>query len=325
MRASVYRRLTPLVDAQLGVVTAAQLREAGIDHELPRREGWTRLAHGLWVATDAPSDEQLLVGLDLYAPGSLASGALACRWWGIRHAADLPGVDALVEHGTTLLGGPLVRLRQSRHLLDGVEHKGRTVAPTLRAIADAARWSPWLQDARAVVLAALADRRIDRVELGQEADRCPARRSTDLLRALDDWDRGARSAPEAEAADALLALAGAGPQSFLLNPEVWVDGVLLGAPDGLVVDAGLAWEMDSVEFHGSSSSLDATLQRHQRFSDAGFELLHATPTRMRAARNAWAADVANRAASRMGTWRPPAGFVVVPKGPLLGAQHGSAV
>jgi hypothetical protein len=137
---------------------------------------------------------------------------------------------------------------------------------------------------------------------------------------LDDWDRGARSAPEAEAADAVLALEA---PAFLLNPEIRLDGQLLGSPDGWLIDAGLGWEMDSVEFHGDAASLDATFARHRRFDDAGLGLLHATPSRMRADRRAWARDVLARAVRRR-PWSPPPGLVVVPTGPLLGGPRVAA-
>ncbi len=93
------------------------------------------------------------------------------------------------------------------------------------------------------------------------------------------------SAPEAEAADALLAR-GRDTPPFLLNPELRLDGVLIGIPDGWIPSAGIGWEMDSVEQHGSTNDLDATLLRHERFADAGLALRHITPTRFRGARRA---------------------------------------
>lgn len=139
MRATVLHQVQPLLDAQLGVVTTMQLRAAGVDHELPRRERWLRLAHGIWSSIDPPEDEQLLEGLRLYAPAAVPSGSLACRWYGLRHVPDVVGVDGLVPHGTTLLGGPSLRLRQTRRPAEGVVVRGRTVAPVDRAVADAAR------------------------------------------------------------------------------------------------------------------------------------------------------------------------------------------
>jgi hypothetical protein len=198
------------------------------------------------------------------------------------------------------------------------------VAPPVRAVADAARWCG-LQDARAVVLAALADGALQRAALQTELDAGARRTAGQLRRSLEDWDRGARSAPEAEAADALLAVGGTAPPRFLLNPELRLHGRLLGRPDGWLVDAGTGWEMDSVEFHGEAALLDATFTRHQRFADAGLELLHATPARLRTDRRAWARDVVGRARSRTAAgWRAPAGLEVVPTGPLLGGAGAAA-
>lgn len=323
MRSAVARRVRPVLDGQLGVISSAQLREAGVDLEVPRREGWTRLAGGLWCVAEEPDDEQLLAALAVYAPGALASGPVGCRWWRLRHAPPDHAAHALVPHGTTLLGGPLLVLRQTRRMPDGVQHRGRQLAPVARCVADAARWTPRLQDARAVVLAGLADRRTTADALRAELAAGQRRGSLALRRALDDWHRGARSAPEAEAADALLHVPGGGPPPFLLNPELWLDGVLLGSPDGWVPGAGLGWELDSREFHGAAEDLDDTLRRHQRFSDAGIELLHATPTRLRTAPARWATDVVQRSARRTG-WRAPRGLVVVPVGPVLAPSAAAA-
>jgi hypothetical protein len=323
MRRSVDSRVRPVVDAQLGVITSAQLRELHVDLEVPRREGWLRLADGTWSVVDEPDDEQLLVALQLYAPGALASGALACRWHGIRYAPAAPGCDALAAHGRTLLGGPLLRLRQTRRMPVGVEVRHRSVAPVARAVADTARWTRSLRDARAVVLSALGDRRVVRDDLLEDLQDGPSRTARLLRRALDDWERGARSAPESEAADAVLALPDrwASPP-FLLNPELWLDGAMLGSPDGWMPSAGLGWEIDSHEFHGGQTSLDSTLARHQRFDDAGLVLLHVTPSRLRAAPAVWAADVARRARARIEQGcRPPSDLVVVPRGPALRPGH----
>jgi hypothetical protein len=184
-------------------------------------------------------------------------------------------------------------------------------------VADAARWTTSLQEARAVVLAALQRRRTTVGALEAEQRAGGLRDVARLDRALVDWQRGARSAPEAEAADAVLAL-GEGAPPFLLNPELRLDGVLLGTPDGWIPSAGIGWEMDSVEHHGSPDDLDATLLAHELFSEAGLRLRHVTPWRFRRDSRAWASDLADRARARgRQGWRSPDGLVVVPRGPLL--------
>lgn len=318
MRPSVARRLAPVLRDQLGVITSAQLRTAGVDLEVPRREGWLRLASGLWVVSQEPSDDQLLVALERYAPAAVASGALACRRHDLPYPPLDPGCSALAPHGATLLGGPLITVHQTRHMPVGQVVQAHRIAPVARAVADAARWTTSLQEARAVVLGALQRRRTTAPALEAEQSAGALRNSARLSRALDDWYRGAFSAPEAEAADALLALGGSTP-AFLLNPELRLNGVLIGVPDGWIPSAGLGWEMDSVQNHGSASDLDATLSRHERFSDAGFSLRHITPARFRTDRDGWATDLAARAQRQQG-WAPPPGLVVVPRGPLLGGS-----
>jgi hypothetical protein len=103
---------------------------------------------------------------------------------------------------------------------------------------------------------------------------------------------------------------------FLLNPEIWLDGVLVGVPDGYVPSLGFGWELDSLRHHGSSDDLAHTFDRHQDFGDIHVELLHVVPARMRREPAAWAVSVRERARGRAG-WSPPAGLVVVPRGPLL--------
>ena len=319
MRPSVARRIAPVLAQQIGVITSSQLHAAGVDLEVPRREGWLRLAVGLWVVGQ-PTDEQLLTALLLYAPAALASGSVACRWHALRYPPAQVGCHAVVPHGVTLLGGPLLTVHQTRHMPAADIVRSRAVAPVARAVADAARWTTSLQEARAVVLAALHRRRTTVTALEAELRAGALRDSARLARALSDWHRGARSAPEAEAADALLALAG-GPPPFLLNPQLRLDGVLLGTPDGWIPSVGMGWEMDSEEHHGDRDDLDRTLRRHECFADAGLVLRHVTPARFRRNSRAWATDIADRARVRaQAGGRPPHGLVVVPRGPLLASR-----
>lgn len=314
MRSHTLARVAAIAAAQHGVVTSAQLVEAGLDLRLPRTGCWQQLAPRTWAVNDDVDDVQLLQAIRLYAgEDAVPSGALACRRHRLR---DVPGstADALVSHGRTLLGGGRVRLHQTRRLPDPVVRDGWGIAPLPRAVADASRWSSSLQAVRGLVLAAVADRRTTAEALRVELDDGPRRGSAHLARALTDADRGASSAPEAEAADIALTLRGL--VAFLLNPEIWLDGVLLGRPDGYLPELGLGWELDSLRHHGSSDDLARTLERHQAFSRAGIELLHVVPAVMRRDPGAWATALTARARARAG-WTQPRGLAVVPAGPLL--------
>lgn len=314
MRTRTSALLADLASAQHGVVTAAQLTQLHLDRRLPRRQGWPLLAPGTWSTTGHVDDQQLMEAARLYAgPEAVVSGALACRRYQLRDVPDAP-CDVLVEHGRRLIGGGRLRLHQTRRLPDAVLVGGWPVAPLSRAVADACRWSPSLQAVRALALAAVGDGRTTASELSSELGAGPRRGSAHLARALSDAEGGARSAPEAEAADVLLGTAGL--PRFLLNPELRLDGALVGLPDGYFPSLGLGWEADSLRHHGSSADLERTLGRHQRFVDAGVELLHVVPAALRRDPAGWAGSVADRARRRRG-WQPPAGLTVVPHGPLL--------
>jgi hypothetical protein len=304
----------PLLKAQHGVVTLAQLREKKVDRRLPRRQGWTELAPQTWCRCDdgGPSDAQLIEAARLYTGGAaVASGVLACRAHRLRDVPDCDGVDVLLPHGTRLRGSGQVRVHQTTRLPAAVTRSDLRVAPSARAVADAARWRADLRDVRALVLAALADGYVSEEHVRREHDDGHRHGRLTLTTALVDWHRGARSAPEAEAADALLALRRPLPP-FLLNPRLAVDGRFLGMPDGWFPGWGVGWEVDSLRHHGGSRELASTLARHEDFAAAGLALLHVVPAVLRQDPGAWARDVAARLRER-GRGGEPVGLTCLPQ------------
>lgn len=306
MRARNRSRLEPLLD--LPVVDGAQLRQAGLQARALRRAGWLELAPRVWAPT--PDDDRLLAAAQRYAgDDAVPTGPFACRRHRLRDVPDVVGLDVLVPHGRHLRATDWVRPRQTSRLPTAVRRGDVTVAPVARALVDTGRWCDDLAAVRAVVLGAVADGRVDARDLEHEvlAGRRPGR---DLvLRAVEDARRGARSAPEAEAADAVAA---ALDVPFLLNPRLALDGRFLGMPDGYLPGLGIGWEVDSRRHHGSSTDLAATLRRHQDFSLAGVELEHVVPAVLRRDPAAWgrafAATVRRRQASGAGD---PPGLLVV--------------
>ena len=136
----------------------------------------------------------------------------------------------------------------------------------------------------------------------------------ELRRALGDVEAGARSAPEAEAADVLGAAVRAGRlPPFLLNPDVFIDGELLLSPDIWLLGSGVGGELDSRRFHSSQAALDDTLARHARAERRGVVLVHRSPSRFRQDPQGFVAELAARVAE---VPQPP-GLVVVPRGPVL--------
>jgi hypothetical protein len=154
--------------------------------------------------------------------------------------------------------------------------------------------------------------------------RCPAHQSRPIRRPGRGLRRVARPPGELGPGDA----AGRPPRTrsgplppYLLNPDVFLDGTLLGSPDAWFVGLGLGDEVDSREWHEEVDALDATLLRHERFTGAGLHLNHGTPGRFRSNPRAHLDKLARLVDERKALSVPePPGLVVLGRGPLLPAR-----
>ena len=208
----------------------------------------------------------------------------------------------------------LVRVRRCAGLagvgtreLDGL----RVVGPA-RAVFDAALDGMTLGDVRGLVLGGVADGRVTAAQLRAVLAAEPHNGTGLLRRALRDADRGCASPPEAELVDGLV---GCG-YPFLVNPELRINGILLGYPDTWFVGRGCGAEMDSRERHEGDDAFDATLARHDRFGAHGLLLAHLTPRRFRASPRLATTAVLDVVRARSG-WTEPRGLEVIARGPVL--------
>jgi hypothetical protein len=303
------------------VVTVADLRAAGVDPDVARRAvaagTWRDLLPGAWLrAFDEPRRDQVQqAALGVLGPGAMLSGVDACLALELRDVPADPLTTVLVGPSVQRDLGPQVRLVRTADVPDFFVRAGRRFAEPQRAVLDAARSCDVLQDVRALVLAAVADCWVSVDGTREALDAGPRRGSALCRRALIDAELGAASAPEAEAADVVRPeVARRRLPPFVLNRELWLDGRLLGAPDGWLPGLGLGWELDSVRHHGSSAGLDATLRRHDGFTRAGLELLHLTPARLRRDPRAFVLELRDRVAVRAAMAAPePPGLVLGPR------------
>jgi hypothetical protein len=319
-----------LARPRAGVISRQQLVRAHFDHELPSREAaagrWQRVLPGIYVVGSAsPTFEQRCHASLLHA-GRRAeiTGAAGCQLHNIaqRDSGDLH-VVVLVPHATRKVSHDFCELVRTRTVPPAVDlaapgQARLLVAPMVRCVADAVRHAEDLADARALACRAARDQRLDWQGLAEAATR-PGRGAGHLSRVVRDLEDGVRSAPEGELHDVLLRAARKGQvPPYLLNPEVYVDGQLIGSPDAWFPGLGLGDEMDSREWHEETGLLDATLLRHEAFTSHGLALNHTTPARFRASPAAHLAKLAALTQERRAMLRPePAGLVVLARGPLL--------
>jgi hypothetical protein len=179
-----------------------------------------------------------------------------------------------------------------------------------RAVVDATRALRSLRDIRGIVLGAVADGTVTAHDLAEPL--AAGRRDGSALtrRAIRDAVRGCVSPPEAELVDELVGRR----VPFYANPQVLLDGVLLGTPDVWLVGTGTGGEVDSQERHGDDRAVENTYDRHERFALAGLQLVHVSVRRIRSNVTEAADHLLTRA--RAGP-PPPRGLAVVPRGPLL--------
>lgn len=314
-----------------GVVTATELRAAGVDPRVVSRlvssGRWTRLWHGTYLTSpEVPSDVARAHAALKHAcvrhsdagpaPQPVVSGLAGARAVGLRWVPEGERVQVLV--------GPEVHRRSHEHVLvrrtadvAGIRPwswHGVPLADPARLVVDGGRECRSLRDVRGLVLGAVADGRTTPAELHALLDAGAVGGTALTRRAVRDAERGAASPPEAELVDELV---GSG-LPFYANPDVRVDGRLVGRFDVYLVGTGVGGEMDSQERHGEREALDETLRRHERAARSGLELLHVTPARFRSDPQAFLSDVRRAVARRRSVGLgEPAGLELVPRGPLL--------
>ncbi len=321
MSSAAIRRAVHLARRSHGILTTKQLLSAGFRDGMAKRQvlagHWQRPARGVYV-----THARELTGLELgHAAAALAgdrvvlSGLVVVRELGLRWVPSSPGVLALVDAEVRTPSSGRITLRRTKQFdaLQTWRRDGLELAPAERAVIDAARELSNLRDVRGVVLGAVADRWATPADLRVVLDGTARNGSGLVRRALTDADRGCASPPEAELVDALI---GCG-RPFYVNPQLLVDGALLGSPDVWFPDCGLGGEVDSAERHGSDGDVENTYDRHERMSARGIELAHVSVRRIRRDATEAAAWLLGRAAAAVQTASPPKGLVVVPRGPLL--------
>lgn len=303
-----------------GLLTRAALVQAGLNPDLGDRRArdgtGLRLAPSTYrLESGAPTDAQLVAAAQAHAGDDLVvTGLVGCRLLGLVDVPDDGRVEVLVPAKRRRVSTEHVRVQPTTRPPRFWVVEGVRVAEPHRAVIDAALRLRALREVRALLLGAVCGRwcSVDRLREELEAR---ARNGTGLCRrVLRDAAAGARSAPEAEVAEVAAAAVRAGRiPTFLLNPTLLMDGVVIGEPDGWFLGLGLGWEVESRRHHAEDETFDATLARHDRFGGYGLQLLHVTPRRARLLGDAYAGVLEAAVRARRQAAQPePRGLVVRP-------------
>jgi hypothetical protein len=302
-----------------GLLTPYLLRSVGISRDAAERAVkaglWSRPVRGHYVPhARSLTPLELARGAAAYVGSPcVVTGLLALSRHRVPWLPEIAGAHVLVADSVrTVSAGPYhVQRTPQWNALPTESAGGLQWAPPERAVIDAARTARSLREARGLVLGVVGAGLATPADLSAVLATTRRNGSGFARRAVRDAERGCASPPEAELVDALLPLR----VPFLVNPEIWVDGVHLGNSDVWILGTAVGGEVESRQWHEGAEAEESTYDRHERFVAAGLDLVHLGVRRMRSDLPAAARYLVQRA--QAGPPLPP-GLVVVPRGPLLG-------
>ena len=263
--------------AQEGLVTYAQLRDAGvssatISHRTRTGGPWQRVLPGIYLVTrGAPTPPQRRRAVLLYAGDpALLTGVVGLGMHGLRYLPADPAtapVHVLIPHQRRRTSAGFALVERTRRFPDGPDSRLGPVAPLARCLFDASRRYNHVRNTRAMVLEALQRGLVDLADIAAEVGDGQRRWTAILRGVVDDASSGVASAPEAEFRDLVVR---SGLVEPLWNANLYTpNGTFVARPDGYHPDLGLAVQVDSRDHHSRGDKWDDTLRRMSRMAAAG--------------------------------------------------------
>lgn len=275
----------------------------------PQGGVWQRPLPGVVLLHNGtPTEIERTSAALLYAgPGAVLTGASALRRHGLRSVPSTEAIEVLVPASRHRASARFVVVERTVRPPTPVVLGGFPCADVGRAVVDHCRR---LRDLRAVraLSAEAVQRRLCAIEtLVEELRQAQRQRTARIRSAMDGVLAGIRSALEAEFRD-LLRRGGVPEPQYnvdLLTPA----GRFICAPDGWYADAGVATEVDSVEWHATRQGWEDTQARRGRMAAHGITVVPVTHQRMRTDPMGLLEDLKKALAT--GSQRPPLPLVAV--------------
>ena len=272
--------------SRCGAIRVTALAELGVPPRTVYRRcvpggPWQRPLPGIVLLTNTPPTRRQRVEAALLygGPGAQVTGLEACRLHGLRNVPDHPGVHVLVPRDRRLHSSDYVIVERTTRLPEPVVRDEVPVAPLVRSVLDAARRLKRHDPVRALITEAVQRGRVHPRWLVHELETGSQRGTAVPREVLKDVMAGARSVAEI---DAMRVWERTGLPEPLWNvPLRGPDGKHIGTPDAWFAEAGLAWEIDSYEFHFRREDYAGTVSRNARYAAAGIFVLQTLPARMR--------------------------------------------
>lgn len=273
--------------SQEGVVKATTLESLEITSKTIYRNclpggPWQRVLPGIILLHNGkPTRREMVIAALLYAgPDAMVTGAEACRRYGLQVPEQYPETDVhvLVPQRHKVLSSEFVTVERTWRLPGAWVREGIRLAPTVRATTDAVRRLRTEEPIGRLFVEAVQRGRCSPRELAREIDEGTKRGTAVPRRLLAEW-LDLRSVAELWAKELAQRLA-VPPTHW--NPELRdAAGNYVGCPDGWWEDVGLAWEIDSFDFHFYRDGYRRTLARNNRYSAAGIVVVQTLPSQLK--------------------------------------------
>ncbi|MGZ3142044.1 hypothetical protein ACVDFE_08605 [Lentzea chajnantorensis] len=243
--------------------------------------GWTRLFLGVYLLTGGtPSRRQLVRGALLRAgPLTFLTGVEAARRHGVRRLPADPRVHVLVPHGRRVTSQGAMLVERTNRPWDGVIIDGFPVVTLARALIDAARKESGLDVVRAFIADAVQRRLCSPEAIAEELKDQRLGGTWLPRRVLAEVSDGVRSAAEAWSRSLVHRSSLPPPQWNVLIRSV--SGEQLAVVDGWWDEVGLAWQIDSLEFHLAPDDYARTMAQHSALLANGVMTVHTVPSRLK--------------------------------------------
>ena len=215
----------------------------------------------------------------LYAgPDAVLTGFESCRRHGLKNTPPDPRVHMLVPHRHRARCSEYVIVERTTRMPAPVTVDGVPLAPLARSVLDACRRLRTHEPVRALIAEAVQRRRLPPHWLVHELEAGSQRGTAVPREVLKDVLGGARSVAEIDAMRVW--------ERTSLPRPVWnvplrtASGEHIATPDAWF-EVGLAWEIDSYEYHYQREDYARTIGRNARYAACGVTVLQTLPSRLR--------------------------------------------
>lgn len=243
--------------------------------------GWTRLFLGVYLLSGGtPSRRQLVRGALLRAgPLTFVTGIEAARRHGVRRLPADQRVHVLVPHGRRVGSQGAMLVERTNRRWDGTLIDGFPVVTLARALIDSARKESRLDVIRAFIADAVQRQLCSPAALGEELINLRLGGTSLPRRVLSEVGEGVRSAAEAWARSLIHRSPLPTPQWNVLISSG--SGARIAVVDGWWDEVGLAWQIDSLEFHLGPDDYARTMAQHSALLANGVMTVHTIPSRLK--------------------------------------------